>query len=97
MTDSPEAVMARTINPTCWNYGDLPRVQDEVYLAGARGEANRQAKEMHAALRAAGFAIVPREPTEKMLKAPRGRIPARPMSVAEIWQIMLAALEDSDT
>ena len=68
MTDSPEAVMARVINPTCWNYGDLPRVQDEVYLAGARGEANRQAREMHAALRAAGFAIVPREPTAEMLE-----------------------------
>lgn len=60
---------ARAIDTECWNYGDLPTVAAESAFAEARMAAYAQARATMEADRAAGYALVPVEATEAMLKA----------------------------
>lgn len=62
---------ARAIDTECWNYGDLPTVAAESAFAEARMAAYAQARATMEADRAAGYALVPVEATEAMIKAAR--------------------------
>ena len=81
MTDSPEAVMAQEIRAQL----GTPYQQAEKTLAAR----------IHAALRAAGYAIVPVEPTEKMVEAAHTVIAGDDGGCPEVYRAMVAAAEES--
>ncbi len=75
MTDTPEAVMARAMAIDAWVRKGYSAAQVADWWDVGRGGCisnkpywQKHAAAAHVALRAAGFAIVPVEPTEKMVR-----------------------------
>lgn len=85
MTDTPETVMARAMD----------RESERSLETHKRFDTTDLAKVSHVALRAAGYAVVPMEPTEKMYDAMNIHgTPGVPAVMKSRWQSAIAAAQE---
>lgn len=89
MNDELKERLARALAKFSWS---VETPDFEVYFAGTRAAWIEQAEDILSELGAAGYAVVPRVPTDAMLKAGLAKAGAASLP-DDVWPPMIAAAE----
>jgi formiminotetrahydrofolate cyclodeaminase len=93
--DTIERVVARAIDPDVWSYSTVIEISPKPQIKKRREKSLARAAAVQAALKDAGFAIVPVEPTDEICDAIYVAETTGSTS-PEVYRAMIDAAEEGD-